>query len=151
MGMFLSVKQFALWRRCGGFADLALDDKERQRICMRQGRCQGRVVVQPQVAFEPDQGTRVRHVGGHGYCRVWLARWRRTTAPRSNACLVRRPAIRLRHMRNEEGFICRRIKAMTADSFRPNWASMVSNAVRSSHAISTMREILASQGATEPP
>ena len=37
--------------------------------------------------------------------------------------------------------MCRRIKSMTADSFNPNWASIASNAVRSSQAISTMREI----------
>jgi hypothetical protein len=43
--------------------------------------------------------------------------------------------------------MCRRIKAMTADSFKPNCASIASNAVRSSQAISTMREILDSQRA----
>ena len=37
--------------------------------------------------------------------------------------------------------MCFRINAITADSFRPNWASMASNAVRSSQAISTMREM----------
>ena len=41
--------------------------------------------------------------------------------------------------------MCRRIKAITSDSFKPNWASIASNAVRSSHAISTMRDRLASQ------
>lgn len=41
--------------------------------------------------------------------------------------------------------MCRRIKAMTADSFKPNCASIASNAVRSSQAITTVREILDSQ------
>ncbi len=49
--------------------------------------------------------------------------------------------MRLRHIRNDEGFMCFRINAITAESFRPNWASMASNAVRSSQAISTMREM----------
>lgn len=53
--------------------------------------------------------------------------------------------MRLRHIRKEEGFMCRRIKVTTADSFKPNWASIASNVVRSSQAISTMRDRLASQ------
>ena len=39
------------------------------------------------------------------YCRVWVARWRSTLTLRSAACLVTRPAIRLRHILNDEGFI----------------------------------------------
>ena len=58
--------------------------------------------------------------GQGGYCRVWLARWRSTSTLRSAACLVTRPAIRLRHILNEEGFICSRISDTTADSFNPN-------------------------------
>jgi len=42
--------------------------------------------------------------------------------------------------------MCLRIKSITADSFKPNWASIASNAVRSSQAISIMREIVASPG-----
>jgi len=40
--------------------------------------------------------------------------------------------------------MCWRIKSITADSFKPNWASIASNAVRSSQAISIMREMVAS-------
>ena len=43
----------------------------------------------------------------------------------------------------------RRMSAITADSFKPNCASMASNAVRSSQAISTTREMFASQGIHE--
>ena len=62
---------------------------------------------------------------------------------RNAACLVARPAMRLRHMRNDEAFISRRIRAITADSFSPNCVSIASKVVRSSHAISIMREISA--------
>ena len=82
------------------------------------------------------------------YCLVWLARWRRKTAPRRAACLVRRPAMRLRHIRKDDGFMCRRIKSITADSVKPNWASIASKVVRSSQAISTIREMLDSQNAS---
>jgi hypothetical protein len=79
-----------------------------------------------------------------------LAQWRKKSTPRRTACFVRRPATRLRHIRKEDGFICLRIKAMTADSFKPNCASIASKAVRSSHAISTMRETLAEHSADIP-
>ena len=42
------------------------------------------------------------------------------SAGRSAACLVTRPAIRLRHILNEDAFISLRIRAITADSFNPN-------------------------------
>jgi hypothetical protein len=83
-------------------------------------------------------------VTGDYRCRFeWVARCRITTAPRKAACLVRLPLTRFRHIRNDEGFIWRRINEITADSLSPNWASMASNAVRSSQAISTIREMLA--------
>jgi hypothetical protein len=63
---------------------------------------------------------------------------------------VRRPVTRFRHILKEEGFMCLRIKSMTADSSKPNWASIASNAVRSSQAISTMREMLASHRVKAP-
>jgi len=53
---------------------------------------------------------------------------------------VLRPAMRLRHIRKDAGFIWRRIKATTPDSFKPNCNSMASKEVRSSQAISMMRE-----------
>jgi len=102
---------------------------------------QGRVVAHAQIAFEPDQGA-----AAHSYCarshygRVWVARWRINAPPCRAACLVLRPAIRLRHIRKEVCFNWRRIKAITADSFKPNWDSMASKEVRSSHAISMMRD-----------
>jgi len=79
-----------------------------------------------------------------GYCREWVARCRTTSTLRSAACLVTRPAIRLRHILNDDGFICNRISATTADSFNPNCNSIASKAVRSSQAISTIRETSAS-------
>ena len=41
--------------------------------------------------------------------------------------------------------MCRRIEAVTADSFKLNWASIASSSVRSAHAIFAMRDRLASQ------
>jgi hypothetical protein len=54
---------------------------------------------------------------------------------------VARPLIRVRHILNELAFMCARINAITADSFNPNCVLIASNGVRSSHAISTMREM----------
>ena len=62
---------------------------------------------------------------------------------RSAACLVTRPAMRLRHIRKDDAFISRRIRAMTADSLSPNCSSIASNVVRSSHAISMILEMSA--------
>ena len=117
---------------------------------MRLRNCQCCMVVNAQVALEPDQGSLLGHQEfSAAYWRLWVARWRRKGAPRSTACLVWRPAMRLRHIRKDEGFMCRRIRAITADSFKPNWASIASKAVRSSQAISTTRERLASQSNLE--
>ena len=57
-------------------------------------------------------------------------------------CLVSRPVTRSRHIRKLEGFISRRINAIVCGSLKPNWSSIASNVVRSSHAISRMRSIV---------
>ena len=88
--------------------------------------------------------SQLHRVGAGDHLRELMARWRKKTAPRNTACFVRRPVTRFRHILKEEGFMCPRIKSMTADSSKPNWASIASKAVRSSHAISTMREMLLS-------
>ena len=54
-------------------------------------------------------------------------------------CLVTRPAMRLRYIRNDDGFMCWRIRSITADPFKSNCIAMASNAVRSSLAIAMMR------------
>ena len=51
-------------------------------------------------------------------------------------CLV----TRLRHKRKDRGFISDRMILMTADSLMPKLTSIASNGVRSSHAISTIRD-----------
>ena len=55
-------------------------------------------------------------------------------------CLVDRLLTRLRHSRKEPGFILRRISVITCCSLIPKLAEITSNGVRSSHAISMMRD-----------
>jgi len=74
-------------------------------------------------------------------CRCWSLRLRPTLKFRKAWCLVLLPCTRARHIRNEEGFISRRISLMTSASARPNWKVIASNGVRSSQAISTMRSM----------
>ena len=75
-------------------------------------------------------------------CLCWSLLLRPTLNPRNAVCLVLLPCTLARHIRNEEGFISRRMSFMTSDSGMPNCAVMASNGVRSSHAISTMRSML---------
>jgi hypothetical protein len=53
--------------------------------------------------------------------------------------------MRLRHILKELAFIWLRIRRTTADSFNPNCASIASKGVRSSQAISMMRETSAAE------
>ena len=56
----------------------------------------------------------------------------------------------MRHIRKEEGLRCRRIRSITLDSFKPNWASIASNAVLSSQAISIILEMQSADSAAVP-
>ena len=75
-----------------------------------------------------------------------LARNRRTWSAFSvcenlASCLVVRPAVRFRHIRNELGFISARINLITSPGDNPNWIVMASNDVRSSQAIMMIRSM----------
>ena len=63
------------------------------------------------------------------------------------ACFVLRPRTRSRHRRNDAGFSCCRISAMTAASSSSNWVLMASKGVRSSQAISMTRDTSAASRA----
>ena len=61
------------------------------------------------------------------------------SSDRLERCFVFRPDTRLRHNEKLEGFNRLRIRAITSGSRNPNWNSMASKGVRSSHPISIMR------------
>ena len=56
-------------------------------------------------------------------------------------CFVLRPETRFLHIRNDDAFISFLISIITSFSDNPNWYSIASKDVRSSHAISIMRSI----------
>jgi hypothetical protein len=71
------------------------------------------------------------------FCREHLNR--SISVPRKEACLVFRDVMRFLHIRKLEGSECFRINSMTSFSFKPNWNSMASKGVLSSHAIWIIR------------
>jgi hypothetical protein len=78
----------------------------------------------------------------------WVGQYPRPTSkPRNFLCLVTRPETRFRHKRNELGFMVRRMSLIVSGSLSPNVASITSNGVRSSHAISTTRDMSDSESA----
>ena len=75
-------------------------------------------------------------------CLYWVAQYPRdTSGERRNKCFVLRLATLLRHNRNEPAFIWARMMRMTEASLIEKFSAIASNGVRSSHAISTIRQL----------
>ena len=81
---------------------------------------------------------RIQPMQWKGYLWQWaLNRYERLVA----ACFVLRPVTLFLHIRKEDDFISFLISVITSFSDNPNWYSIASKDVRSSHAISIMRSI----------